>query len=323
MRMTGFLFLTVLLASCASKNFVRREPGQIIESNKNLKNEVLEPDLNISFQKVEFNNNPLISVSITKTNKTRVSWTDIYTSVDVYEESCKSFASKIYTAYFDPSDIKSNAAMCESKVPTKETIMKDESKIDKAEESLDGLNAKLTIGSNFAFSKVKNGAAQFSYKELKLAKKKLPTDITADLEVGNISIDVSSTFNFFARNQNAPIEREENEKEIAIQNVINGDGPPVPLIFEHSGEWKMGNCIDSRMFPFRIIQKLNDHTYEMVSEISDFGGIHILLRTRKGSFNNAGHPVGISVKHTGSKAVTLQNGFESKYAVFSECVPVP
>lgn len=318
---TFLLTSAIFFVGCASKTLVRTEPSEKIGSNQNMQREQLMPQFDVSIQRVSLNDEPFVTVSILKTNQTRVSWTDIYASADIYEEYCKSLASRIYYAYFSLAEAQKNGEKCETKYPNSRTIIKKESDVEKNNESLDGLTAKLTIGGNPAISQVKNGAAHFSYKELKLGQKKLPTDLMVRLYVSGVRIDISREFLQFANTENTLIEREEAERSIATENAVYGDDPPNLMLWEKAYEGsKIGKCFNIIGMPAQIVQKIDDNTYEMVLPTNGLEENHLILRTKTITFGSTGRPRGLFVKHTGSRKVTLKNGFQTTYQVLSECL---
>ncbi len=84
------------------------------------------------------------------------------------------------------------------------------------------------------------------------------------------------------------------------------------------------NCVDIKRLPYRIVQKLDDHHYEMVAETNDPGAIHAMLETKKAIYESAGHPTGVGVEHLNEmRKVTFKDGFVGQVRVYRECAIVP
>lgn len=84
-------------------------------------------------------------------------------------------------------------------------------------------------------------------------------------------------------------------------------------------------CINAENWPFTIVQKLDDHTYEV--EVADvLSSLRMILETKKAIFTNTGHPVGLKVENVFERReYKLTNGFTRSYGVYRECgiVPLP
>lgn len=79
-------------------------------------------------------------------------------------------------------------------------------------------------------------------------------------------------------------------------------------------------CLDirQRVPQIVILQKLDDHNYELGSEL--IPGARWLLKTKKAIFNRAGYPVGIAVfDNFETIEVQMTSGFKKSVSVFREC----
>ena len=87
---------------------------------------------------------------------------------------------------------------------------------------------------------------------------------------------------------------------------------------ERVGIMSKGQCVESRFVGYRIVGKIDDHTYELRGDGVAFER-QAVLETKEAIFDTTGLPVGISIQRTGSKNLKMENGFSAKYQVWREC----
>lgn len=79
------------------------------------------------------------------------------------------------------------------------------------------------------------------------------------------------------------------------------------------------NCYDSSKLYYNIVQKIDDHLYEVAVD-PHFGDLHLLLKTKRAIFNKPGWPIGIKIAKTSTGiTVALKNGFSARYPLIKEC----
>jgi hypothetical protein len=80
---------------------------------------------------------------------------------------------------------------------------------------------------------------------------------------------------------------------------------------------KKGDCVDINALPFAIVQKLDDHTYELQAEYVN--GIRKILITKEAVFTTGGHVTGIKVKLGPSYDLPTNDGFTRNFGSYIEC----
>lgn len=71
---------------------------------------------------------------------------------------------------------------------------------------------------------------------------------------------------------------------------------------------------------YRIVQKIDEHTYELVPGDPYLSGQrHAIIRTKKGTFNGTGLLRVPMMRHTAIIKVPLQNGFETTMDLWDTC----
>lgn len=89
-------------------------------------------------------------------------------------------------------------------------------------------------------------------------------------------------------------------------------------ILEKFGVIKKGACVDSNNLEYVIVQKLDDHHYEL--RANNYGDEpYAYLETKQAIFDNVGHPLGIGMLHIGQKEMKLTNGFSQVFHLWREC----
>lgn len=84
------------------------------------------------------------------------------------------------------------------------------------------------------------------------------------------------------------------------------------------GVIKKGACVDSNHLEYVIVQKLDDHHYEL--RANNYGDEpYAYLETKQAIYDNVGHPLGIGMLHLGQKEMKLTNGFSQVFHLWREC----
>jgi len=110
------------------------------------------------------------------------------------------------------------------------------------------------------------------------------------------------------------------KRDIGHHIIINKHAPDFA---KNYAEFDDVDCIDIMSLPFSIIQKIDNHHYELQAEVFP-RPIHLILETKKAVFTTTGHPIGIGVRYTHQlKRIMLQNGFETQMGILKECGIAP
>ena len=87
-------------------------------------------------------------------------------------------------------------------------------------------------------------------------------------------------------------------------------------LLEQYGIIKKGVCQNGSQLDYTIVQKIDDHHYELQIEGDE---PYALLETKHAIYDNVGRPIGIGMIYLGQKQIKLQNGFSQSVHVWREC----